>query len=312
MPHAFEQLKSKEEGTLRPIAIQLIIPFCIHHCPLCKRTMVQGRNTELMHAYMKALQREIDANADQFSDCEVKAIRLDGGLASMAPASDVSETIKQIKARYHVSHDVEITIRASISDISGASMPFFLRSGITRFDFEMMSLDSFDFPKVNQRDNLRDFPIVCECFLHSYANEKLGLVLAYGLKNDDAPLRRSALACVRGDASHIELIEYEGEDAADTAEKNTQLEMIRSVFKKADLEEYAPLMFARNGRKDRFNTYTVSNFDTVGFGLGAITRFDGAMTQNTDLMDDYLAHSDDFRLITVKAESLQAGQDHEE
>lgn len=289
---------------LRPIAVKLEIPFCIHHCPFCERNVIEGWDSARMHGYMLALQREIEANAEAFRDCRVVAVRIGGGLASMAPAADLADTVNLLRARYRVEPDAPVTMRSAIANISGASMPFFLRTGVTRFDFEMMSLDSFDFPQVNRKDNLRDFPVVCECFLHSYANDRLGLVMAYGLDGNEAPFRRSMLACARGDASHVELVEYRGAGEACAQDKAEQLECARGILEAAGLHEYAPLLFARSGKEDGFAAHALSGGETVGFGLGASTRFDCAETVNTRVLEDYLAHSDDFRLITAEARSL--------
>ncbi len=298
------------------VALKAEIPFCLHRCPFCNRTPIEGWDSTRLHAYMRALQREIEANADQFSDCRITSIRLGGGLASMAKGEDISDTLHLIRSLYDVAPDAGVSMRASISNISGASMPYFLRAGIRRFDFEMMSLDTFDFPEVNRRDNLRDFPTICECFLHSYRTDRLGLVLAYGIAGDERPLRRTMHECARGDARHVELVEFRGGNEASPEEKAEQLDQARMILAEGGFREYAPLMFARKGHEDAVlaieagirNESEPSSGKTAGgllaFGLGAKTYFGGIASTNTSDLELYLEHSDDFRRITAKIEQI--------
>ena len=44
--------------------------------------------------------------------------------------------------------------------------------------------------------------------------------------------------------------------------------------------------------------------DVLGFGLGARTRFDGALTVNTTQLPLYLAHSGEYAQITAQAQQL--------
>ncbi len=103
-------------------------------------------------------------------------------------------------------------MRSSIANVSGATMPFFSDAPrVTRFDFEMLSLNPVDFVRLNRVDNLNDLPIICDHFLHSYANDTLGLVLAFGHDASEGGGRcastcgGTALAAARSHATHAEL-----------------------------------------------------------------------------------------------------------
>lgn len=149
--------------TRLPLTMKIEIPF-VKRCPrgLCRSN--DDWDTSRMEEYVKAVEKEVIANADQFDDCSIEAIRLGGGCASLAPAPCVADLMRTVRQLYHVAENAPVSMTASIADISGATMPFFRRAKITRFDFMMMSLDTFDFARLNTRDNLRDFPLICECF----------------------------------------------------------------------------------------------------------------------------------------------------
>ncbi|NTU89065.1 MAG: coproporphyrinogen III oxidase [Actinobacteria bacterium] len=292
-------------GAKRPILMKLAIPFCVKKCDFCTRDAIEGWDTKRMHAYMEALQKEILVNAEQFSDCEVTAIHLGGGIASNATGQDVSDTMRLIRQHYTVAEDAPITMRAAICNISGASMPFFKRAGVTRYDFEMMSLDPVSYFKLNKRDSLGDFPVICDHFLHSYTNDTLGLVLAVGYEGvRDIDFRRSVNDAARGRMSHLIVQRCEGDSVVSETEIDTQLASAREVLTSYGFAEYAPLRFAKPGYEDRYTLGRASGMETLAFGLGAKTRMDGAISTNTSDLATYLAASDDFSQITFSVEPV--------
>jgi oxygen-independent coproporphyrinogen-3 oxidase len=284
----------------RHVLLKINIPFCVRKCDFCTQNVIEGWDSQRLHAYMQALQRELMANAEQFSDCIVDAIRLGGGIASNANGQDISDTLGIIRQNYHLADDTPISMRSTVANFSGASMPYFKRAGITRFDLEMLSLEPVGFSRLNTMENLGDFPVVCEYFLRSYANDNLGLVLIYGSADvDSISLRRSLLALVRSHAVHLILQRCSGEAAMDDVVAEAQLTEARSLLAKHGFGEYIPLRFAKPGHEDAFFADQAKGQETLGFGLGAKTWIDGVISTNIDDLEIYLEHSNDFSKITA-------------
>jgi coproporphyrinogen III oxidase-like Fe-S oxidoreductase len=304
------------QSGLKPAVVRLELPFAPVRLGRPEREAVVGWNSARSLAYLQALGREIAANAGQFPDREILAVRLGGGVATNAPAQALSEVYRELRRAVHIAPDASITARAAIHNVSGASMPWMRRIGVGRFDFEILSLDSMDFGRLNRSDSMADLPYVEDSFLHVYAHHNLGFILAYGY---DAPntasFRRSIVAFTRSPACHLVLEPWQGwrvDDMrpADRVGKASpdleadQLGQAREVLGQAGFVEYAPLRFARPGDEDRFTMLAGSGADVLSFGLGARTRFDGMVSTNTSDWDTYLAHSDDFAAITVGAERI--------
>ena len=292
------------------IVVKVDIPFCVSPCECCRREIIPGWNSARMGAYVKAVVAEIDSNAGQFDDCRVRAVRFGGGTASNAGAG-VADIARALRRALPMADDVEVTMRSSIANVSGATMPFFRRAGIGRFDFEMLSLNPVGFTRLNSVDNLNDLPIICDHFLHAYSNDSLGFVLAYGLGVSDVQdgvlnVRRTALAAARSHATHVELVRREpsAEGGACQEEAALQLAEMREVLLEHGFAEYLPLRVARPGKEDRFSLELAAGRPLVGFGLGAVTRFDGAESANTRDLATYCEHSDDFSVITANARAL--------
>lgn len=293
----------------RDVVVKLELPFAVERRGHAEREAVVGWDSQKTHAYLQALQREIAANADQFADCTVRAVRLGGGIATNARADDLCQTCQLLRKSLRFAEGAPMSARASICNISGASMPLLKRAGVTRFDFEMLALDTADFSRLNHSDALQDLPYVVDCFLHAYANDSLGMVLAFGFDAPDThAFRRSVVALTRMPAAHLVLEHWQGAGVAQASPEleAAQLSEARDVLAAAGWHEYAPLKFAKPGREDVFWTLEHAGCEVLSFGLGATTRFDGVETTNTSDWETYLAHSDDFARITADVRRLQA------
>ncbi|CAK7058976.1 MAG: hypothetical protein MEEGG_02795 [Eggerthella lenta] len=111
-------------------------------------------------------------------------------------------------------------------------------------------------------------------------------------------VRRTALAAARSHATHAELVRVADELAAGCDEVARQLDEMRGALTEHGFMEYLPLRFARAGKEDRFAQMAAAGVPQIGFGLGAITRIDGAESVNTRDLARYCAAEGDFAKIT--------------
>lgn len=294
----------------RDVTVEVRVPLSVDDRALERPEIVRGWDSARASRYAQAVVAEIEANAGQFDDCRVKAIALDGGIASNVGA-DIATIVRALRQTCEIDEDAPVTMRASIANVSGATMPFFRRARVSRFDFEMLSLNPVDFTVLNRVDNLNDLPIICDHFLHSYANDSLGFVLAYGHAAPEGSdgilnVRRTALAAGRSHAAHVRLVRCAGAMAVSDEEAARQLDEMRSVLVDAGFSAYAPGLFARPGKEDRFELMRTCGADSIGFGAGAVTRLDGAESVNTSDFERYCTHSADFAAITESVHPVEA------
>lgn len=295
----------------RRVVVKLATPFALERRGYPNREAIVGWDSARTSAYLAAVRREIEANADQFDDCTVAAVRLGGGIATNAPADELLHTVRTLRECLHVEDGAPVSAHASVNNVSGASMPLFRRAGVTRLDLEMLALDRADFVRLNHADAYPNLPYVVDSFLHAYANKSLGYVLAYGFAPANAmSFRRSVVEVTRSPASHLILARWRGAERSDVPcaseeEAAAQLACAREVLSAAGMREYAPLRFARPDDEDPFwalqhsATGDARGCEVLGFGLGAQTRFGGVVSTNTADWDTYLRFSDDFTKITT-------------
>ncbi|MCC8067230.1 MAG: hypothetical protein LIO94_09050, partial [Clostridiales bacterium] len=165
-----------------PVVMKLNVPFCSRHCSFCSRAVTEGRDTSLIHNYIMALALELRANAEEFADCQIRAIRLGGGCASIMSGNDFDQLIRMIRTFYDVPEDTPITMRVSPADINGANMPFYNRCHVSRYDLEMISLEPEDFIHLDYLNYREQLPYISSGFLRADQRPVMGFVLQYGKK----------------------------------------------------------------------------------------------------------------------------------
>ena len=79
---------------------------------------------------------------------------------------------------------------------------------------------------------------------------------------------------------------------------------MRDALTEHGFAEYLPLRFARAGHEDAFAVRTAAGAPQIGFGLGAVTRLDGAESVNTRDLARYVAASADFAAITDEVRAI--------
>lgn len=139
---------------------------------------------------------ELKANAADLADCEVQAIRLGGGSASIINGSDLDHLLRLIRSCYHVAEDAPVTMRTCPADINGANMPFYNRSHLTRYDLELYSLEPLDFCTLDTLNYSEQMPYITHGFLRADRRDSMGFVLLYGKKTVN-PVWASATRCWR-------------------------------------------------------------------------------------------------------------------
>ncbi len=317
----------------RNVVVRLELPFALEHRGRPEREQVVGWDRQRTTAYLEALRREIASNAGEFADCQVKAVRLGGGIATNAPADELWKVCKTLRESLNLAKDTPMSARASICNVSGASMPYLRRAGVTRFDFELLALDSSDFCRLNHTDAIQDLGYIEDSFLHAYANKTLGVVLAYGYDAPDTrSFRRTIVQFTRMPAHHLILEPWKGPGVPQASAElaAAQLAEANDVLTKAGFVEYAPHRFARPGDEDPFwalqsaggrdgdgateGSVSASSgcegggthgCEVLGFGLGATTRFDGVESTNTADWDTYVQFAGDFTKITASVRKIE-------
>ena len=294
-----------EHNVRRKVTVKINVPFCVHRCEFCTRPIIGNRDTERLHFYAMAVQKEILANASEYDDCEITAIHFGGGMASTMTGQDMYQIYKALKENYHMAEGTPVTMRATYLDINTGSLPFHKRIGIQRYDFEVMSLEPMDFPKL-QYPNTLHWTQDVNNVIRAAQLHNVGYVLLYG-KDSITPVnfRRSLLNVIHSHACHLILQRYEGSDDPSNEENaGLRLQEARELLSEHGFYEYLPLRFARRGQEDVYRLHRASGMEHISFGMGAVSCFDGIRSANTMDLRTYFLYSNDYEKIIVTAEEI--------
>lgn len=287
------------------VVMKLNVPFCTRKPSFVWKKLIETGRTDTVHQYILALARELAANAEEFADCRVEAIRLGRGTASMMNGSDFDQLCRLIRERYDVAEDAGITMRCSPADINGANQPFYNRNHVTRYDLEFFSLEPQDFIHLDCLNYMDQLPYISSGFLRASQRPVMGFVLLYGKKTISRwGFRHSLLETTRRPVSHVLLQKCAGEDQLDAEGCTAQLAEASEILTEAGYHEYLPQRWAKEGCEDRFWSGAAAGKPVLAFGLGAVTAIDGARSKNTDDLELYLAHSGDYTQITEETKAL--------
>ena len=300
-----------ETTPLHPVVMKLEFPFITRIPSFCGRTLTEGHNTELLHRYVLALALELKANAEDLADCEIQAIRLGGGSASIISGSDLEQLLRLIRSYYHVAPDAPVSMRTCPADINGANMPFYNRAHITRYDLELYSLEPLDFATLDTLNYTQQLPYIIHGFLRADRRDSMGFILLYGKKTVSRyGFRHSVLEATRRPVCHVTLQRCAGADALDDTAAQAQLTEAAELLSAAGYVEYLPQRWAKPGCEDLFWRGTADGMDVLAFGLGARTRLDGMLTTNTSDVSTYLSYSSDYKKITLSTVPVSTVENH--
>lgn len=126
-----------ENEAKKPLELYIHIPFCVKKCDYCD--FLSGpAGKERQREYFQALEREIAAVPD-FSEREITTVFIGGGTPSVPDPSLVGEMLDQIRNKFFVAPDAEITIEANPGTLYKEKLQIYLEHGINRLSLGLQS-----------------------------------------------------------------------------------------------------------------------------------------------------------------------------
>ncbi|MCF8262843.1 MAG: radical SAM family heme chaperone HemW [Melioribacteraceae bacterium] len=122
----------------KDLSIYIHIPFCDHKCIYCDFYSVI--TLEKVDSYLKNLLTEINFWAEKYKEqFEVKTIFFGGGTPSFMSPEYLGEILSEIKTKFFVSNDCEITMETNPGTVDKAKMIGFKAAGINRVSIGVQS-----------------------------------------------------------------------------------------------------------------------------------------------------------------------------
>src|SRR5439155_5245265 len=116
------------------------IPFCLTRCGYCDFNTYAGLD-HLKEGYMGGLVREADLWAAEWADMQFVSLFLGGGTPTTLPVATLSDLVAQLRARFQLMFDGEVTAEANPDTVEQAYLEEMLGAGVTRLSLGVQSFD---------------------------------------------------------------------------------------------------------------------------------------------------------------------------
>lgn len=133
--------------------IYIHIPFCRHICPFCIYQKQKTDDINLISDYFDVLIRQIQTlSSTTWADsASFKAVYFGGGTPTSVPVEYLELILNELKKRYRLADDCEITIESTITDINPAMVSRLKSAGVNRISLGVQSFNSQAREKLGRR-----------------------------------------------------------------------------------------------------------------------------------------------------------------
>jgi putative oxygen-independent coproporphyrinogen III oxidase len=120
--------------------IYVHVPFCIKRCGYCDFNSYAGLG-HLHSRYVAALLREAELVSPQWAGEEFGSVFVGGGTPTTLEASELETLLGQLRERFGVASDAEVTIEANPDTLDSAKLERLLEAGFSRLSIGAQSFD---------------------------------------------------------------------------------------------------------------------------------------------------------------------------
>jgi oxygen-independent coproporphyrinogen-3 oxidase len=294
--------------------IYIHLPFCTTHCTYCPFAI--STDLALQDSYTDALLREIVATPDTSE--AVDTIYLGGGTPSRMSVANLAWIFEEIRGRFEVAPDAEISMEANPEDVTAESVGAWREMGVNRLSMGVQSFHDDELAAISRvHDRQRALDAVRAAIT---GGVRANLDLMLGLPQQTAESFRATLdTAIDLGAGHLSLYMLDLEEKTplqvqvargrvllpeDDLVADLYLEAIEHLESRG-LAQYEISNFARPGEQCRHNLRYWTRGEYHGFGLAAHSFLGGQRFANTRDIRRYIDTTPDARDFS---EDLGAGE----
>ena len=183
--------------------IYIHVPFCRHKCTYCDFVSYPDK-INYAEAYMACLYKELKMRGEELKSYVFDTVYFGGGTPSYIPPKLIAGAMKQIRACFTLSEDVEITLELNPGTISESKVKTYKEAGINRFSIGLQTAIDEQLEDLGRIHNVRDYVYATKLL----EGENFSTDVMLGLKNqtkDDVrkpsswrtPVAQSTYPCTR-------------------------------------------------------------------------------------------------------------------
>ena len=131
-------MRPKTDSPRDTLGIYIHIPFCRSKCDYCDFYSLAGRE-ERMDDYQRSLLAHIRETAPLAGHYQADTVYFGGGTPSFYGAKRLAALLKELKRRFRVARDAEITVECNPDSVDKKSVAALRRAGVNRISLGVQS-----------------------------------------------------------------------------------------------------------------------------------------------------------------------------
>ena len=276
--------------------IYIHVPFCRHKCTYCDFVSYPDK-INYAEAYMACLYKELKMRGEELKSYVFDTVYFGGGTPSYIPPKLIAGAMKQIRACFTLSEDVEITLELNPGTISESKVKTYKEAGINRFSIGLQTAIDEQLEDLGRIHNVRDYVYATKLL----EGENFSTDVMLGLKNQTKDDVRKTIELAHACGSkHISMYALTVEDGTpiytdylngelpDSDEVADLYAYGYSLLKEKGYTRYEVSNFAKDGFESRHNLNYWKRGEYIGFGVAASSFMLGQRFTNTFDLDEYM------------------------
>lgn len=284
---------------MKPIAVYIHIPFCIHKCSYCDFNSYAGLD-HLTIDFCDAVKREIWGVHEL--ERVVSSVFFGGGTPTYLQAEQLNSILNAVRDVFPFAKDAEITSESNPANSDVERFEGMRRGGFNRLSIGVQSFDD-RLLRIAERQHTSQEAIDAIACARSAGFDNLNLDMIFALPEQSLEdWRASLFNAIEINPEHISTYALSIEEGTrfdrmrrnhtlHKADEDTELEMYElaiELLSKAGYQHYEVSNFCRPGKQARHNLTYWLNEEYLGFGPGAVSYLGGRRWMNEKRPTSYI------------------------
>ena len=268
------------------------VPFCFYECRFCPQGAISGQHPDTKHAYMAALLKELAAGAEDCAGQRVDSVHITGGIIAAADGHDLDALLTLVRSAYPLTEDCQIVLNAYPGTVNVPTVRGAMKHHVTAIDCEVFTADGRDRLRAGLSGDSEAMGLTHYVYLNTGFNGAATTLLCGLPGQTEISFRKSLGMTVSCAPRYISVLPCPGTEGNAAMAAHAEKYLTENGYTR-----YAEGRYARGAAPLRCYLPEEDNVDYPGFGLGACSRIDGIRCRNTQVLSEYIAHSDDPAVI---------------
>lgn len=290
---------------MKELGIYVHIPFCKRKCNYCDFISFQNKEDSISK-YIEALKKEIknSIKLNNYKDYIIKTIYIGGGTPSYIDSKYIVEIIKELKEKFKVHKNAEITIEVNPGTVTEQKLQDYYNIGINRLSIGLQSDNDKILKTIGRIHTYSEF-LETYRIARFVGFKNINIDLMLGLPNETLEtIENTVNNIIKLKPEHISVYSLIIEEGTKLEEQviNKELELpdediertmyhlVKEILKQNDYIQYEISNYSKKGYESKHNLDCWNQKEYIGFGLAAHSYINMERYSNVTNIETYITN----------------------